>query len=214
MALNDELLTLNQKIKYYTFETFKDIPSEPGVYVWFYPLRIKDRNIDLFIDEVNYVFNFNINENGEYCPKAEVNLGWKNYSIETKYRQVAKSASFIKSWGKLFIDAAKTGDKKDLEELKKVIFISSVFMPPLYIGKATDLFTRCQQHIVGSSKENNTFNKRYNDYAKRKNLSCKDVEGLIFACISTKTFGLTGEKYENLIERILMNLIKPIYSIK
>ena len=214
MSLNDELLTLNDKIKYYTFETFNSIPAEPGVYAWFYPLRLKTRELSDFIEEINLILNFCDSEKFKTKPQAEVNLGWRNYLIETKFKNIDSKAGFLKEWENLFIEASKTGNHKAIEEIKKIIFISSVFMPPLYIGKATNLHDRCQQHVEGSSNNCNIFHNRFREFTKQKNMSCRNIEDLIFACISTKKFDIEDGKYENLIERILMNLVKPVFSIR
>ncbi len=214
VALNDELLDLNKKIKYYTFETFNNVPSESGVYAWFYPLRLKNRELKAFIDEIDLVFNFCTDGNETGKPRADVNMGWRKYSLETEFKEISKTSSFIEEWRQLFINAAKSGDSNDIEELKKIIFISSIFMPPLYIGKATNLFDRCQGHISGTKDESNIFHHRFKNYTTTHKMSCRNVEDLILACISTKQFNLNEKKYESLVERILMNLIKPIYSLR
>jgi hypothetical protein len=215
MALNDELLNLHEKLKYYSLETFKNIPPEPGVYAWLYPLRIKNRELKSFIEEINLVFNFYHDGGEEKKPKAEVDLGWRKYSIETDFKEISNSSSFLNEWKDLWLKAAETGEKNDIDKLQKIIFISSIFMPPLYIGKAIDLNVRCQQHIVGKSNiKENVFHNRFKNFATTHKLSCRNIEDLVFACISTKTFQLEEKKYENLIEKILMNLIKPIYSVR
>jgi hypothetical protein len=215
MALNDELLTINEKIKYFSLETFNEVPDEPGIYAWFYPLRLKGRELRDFIEDINLVFNFYHDGKEIKESKAVVNMGWKKFSLGTGYKPVSNYSSFIKKWEELYIDSTKTDSSlRDIKELKKVIFISSIFMPPLYIGKAKDLNYRCQQHIMGTSNEKNVFHNRFRNYAAMHKMSCRNVEDLIFACISTKKFNLEGNKYEELIEQILLNLIKPMYSVK
>jgi len=215
MALNDELLTINDKIKYFSLETFNNVPAEPGIYAWFYPLRLKGRELQDFIEDVNLVFNFYQNGKEIKESKAVFNMGWKKFALETGYKQVSKDSSFIKEWEELCIDSAKTDSAlMDIKELKKIIYISSIFMPPLYIGKATDLHNRCQQHIMGTFNESNVFHNRFRNYAALHKMSCRNIEDLIFACISTKKFNFKDNKYEKLIEQILLNLIKPMYSVK
>jgi len=213
MALNDELLNLHQKLKYYSFETFKDIPPVPGVYAWLYPLRLKDQEVVSFIEEINLVFNFYYDGDEAMQSKADVDMGWRKYSIETEFKEVSKSSTYITQWKKLWLTAAATGDRDDLEGLKKIIFISSIFMPPLYIGKASDLNRRCQEHINGiADKNRNIFHNRFKKFSAFHKTSCRNIEDLIFACINTKAFNIEDKKYESLIEKIIMNLIKPLYS--
>jgi len=214
MALNDELLGLHEKIRYYTYETFKNIPSEPGVYCWFYPLNIRNGELKEFLDEINIIFNFNYDDREKGNSRTEFSMGWRKYSLATEYKNISSSEPFLKKWSTLYIEAALSGDTKDLEGLKKILFISSIFMPPLYIGKAFDLSTRCQQHIIGTTEKDNNFHNRYKNYTKLHKTSYRNVEELIFACISTKQFNLDDKKYEDLIEKMLMKLVKPIYSIK
>lgn len=214
MGLNDELLRLHENIRYYSLGTFNNIPSEPGVYAWFYPLRIKNRELKEFIDEISTIFNFNCDESGEYKEYDEFKMGWRRYSLKTGFKELKEDESFLNRWKELYNNAATKGDYNDIEELKKIIFISSIFMPPLYIGKATDLSTRCQQHILGTTSKINNFHHRFRTYTKCNNMSCRNVEELIFACVSTKQFNLNNKKYEELVESILMKLVKPAFSIK
>ena len=171
MALNDELLRLHEKVRYYSFETFKNTPSEPGVYCWLYPLRLKGCDLKDFIDEINIIFNFNYDDSKKGEPNTKFNMGWRSYALSREYKKINSSAPFIKKWEKLYKNAALSGDAIDLDELKKIMFISSVFMPPLYIGKASDLSIRCQQHIVGTTDDKNNFHNRFKNYAKIHNTS-------------------------------------------
>jgi hypothetical protein len=214
MSLNDELLSLDKKIKYYTLETFQNIPAEPGVYAWFYPLRLQGTDLARLIEEVNFVFNF-CHENSESL-NSSVNfrMGWRDYFLKTELRKLSDSSALIKDWNKFLEKQSDSDDSLEIIQAKKIIFIASVMMPPLYIGKTVDLHSRCFQHILGNG-ENNIFHNRFERYVSSNNrISCRGVEELIFACISTKQFGLDDKNYETLFEGILMNLIKPIFSIK
>lgn len=213
MSLNDELLNLDKKIKYYNLETFKNIPSESGVYAWFYPLRIQGTDLMRLIEDVNFIFNF-CHDSSDNNPKINFSMGWKNCFFETEFKKLSEESALLKSWEDLVNDNLDNEKSQIISEMKKIIFISSVFMPPLYVGKTINLHSRCYQHILGNG-DNNIFHNRFKKHtSKNKKISCKEVEDLFFACISTKQFGLDGSNYEGLFEQILMNLIKPIFSVK
>lgn len=214
MSLNDELLSLDKKIKYYTLETFKNVPAESGVYAWFYPLRLQGTDLARLIDEVNFVFNFCHDNPESLNSSVSFQMGWRNYVLESELKRLNDSSSLINSWNKFLENQTDDLDSLEIVQAKKIIFIASVMMPPLYIGKTIDLHSRCFQHILGNG-ENNTFHNRFKRYVSNNNrISCREVEDLIFACISTKQFGLDDKNYESLFEKILMNLVKPIFSIR
>jgi hypothetical protein len=218
MSLNDELLSLDKKLKYYTLETFKDVPIEPGIYAWFYPLRIIDDNLNQLVEEINFIFNFNHDSESEDTAKTETEMGWRKYTVETKFTEISKNHSLFSSWNSFIEEYTSQQEYLDdcekFNDLKRIIFVSSIFLPPLYIGKTNNLNRRCREHVDGIGSDN-VFHRRYNEYAsKHLQVKCKYVGQLIFGCISTKVFDNLPENNEQLIEQILMNLIKPIFSIK
>ena len=72
MRLNDVWLNVNKEIGFYTKETFERIPDGPGVYAWFYPLRITTEDPYQFIREVNLILNYDSNVNGKPSKKKWV----------------------------------------------------------------------------------------------------------------------------------------------
>lgn len=214
MSLNDQLLSLDTKVRYYTIDNFDRIPSEPGVYAWFYPLRIRGAKLEALINEVNFIFNF-CRENPESLEaKVDFKMGWRDYSLESKLDEHFLEPSQKRLWDKILESTNNEHCPHDLEQVKKIVFISSIFMPPLYIGKTCDLFRRCSEHVMGGGDRNSFYN-RFKKYVSLKDeIGCKTVGDLIFACISTKNFGLENKGYEDLFEDILMNLVKPVFSIR
>ncbi|MCF8001393.1 MAG: hypothetical protein K9K32_00490 [Halanaerobiales bacterium] len=214
MGLNDQLLRLNEKINYYTFETFNEIPAQPGVYAWFYPLRIRTNKIDSFINDISNVFNFYWDTENNKVAERSVSgeIGWRRYEFKTMLKKINENSKVVDKWKEMHSNP-KERSKKEIDEIKKIVFISSIFMPPLYIGKSNNLYNRCQQHVRGGNENDSSFHNRFEKYAEDKNLSHNTVQQLIFACIRTGDFKLEND-YENLIETILIKSIKPIYSIK
>lgn len=218
MSLNDELLGLDKKIKYYSLETFKDVPSDPGVYAWFYPLRIIETDLPRLVNEINFIFNFNHDSTSGGNSKMVGSLGWRDYTLETKFKELSTTSSLFSAWNKYISKYSLKDevyeDSVEIKELKRIIFISSVFLPPLYIGKTNDLHRRCSEHILGSA-DSNSFHNRFKKHVEyNNNVNCRDVEDLLFACINTRDFNNLPDENEVLVESILMNLIKPIFSLK
>lgn len=218
MSLNDELLGLDEKIKYYSFETFKNVPSDPGVYAWFYPLRIIGTDLSGLVDEVNFIFNFNHDSATDGNSKIVSSLGWRDYSLETKFKELEVTSSLYSMWDTYVSQYSENCEfienSKEIKDLKRIIFTSSVFLPPLYIGKTNNLHRRCDEHISGSP-DINSFHNRFKKHVEyNNNVNCRDVEDLLFACINTRDFNNLPDENEVLVESILMNLIKPIFSLK
>jgi hypothetical protein len=218
MSLNDELLGLDKKIKYYSLETFKDVPSDPGVYAWFYPLRIIGTDMLRLVDEINFIFNFNHDSASGGNSKMVGSLGWRDYTLETKFTELSTTSSLFAMWNDYISKYSSKDefpeDSEEVKELKRIIFISSVFLPPLYIGKTNDLHRRCFEHILGSA-DSNSFHNRFKKHVEyNKDASCRGIEDLLFACINTRDFSSLPQENEELIEKILMNLVKPIFSLK
>jgi len=207
LRLNDIWRNVGNEISFFTEETFKDIPSVSGVYAWFYPLRLTTKNIDEFINEVQLVLNYDCDSNGSPSRENSIKFGWdiihqkidfapKNYDLN----------SFRHIWQKI------ANDQDKFDNFRKVIMRASILLTPLYVGKASNLKLRCQQHINGTAKDNN-FNARYENYAQKLNISSKSVKDLLFVILKTDEKGDVSTESEKLVEAVLKNLIKPKYSI-
>lgn len=216
MALNDELNFIHDKIKYYTSDTYHQIPSKPGVYAWFYPLRLKNSDMHGFIEDINKVNDFIMDNKIDSDGIYHFPVGWNDYKFSKEHQPLNDSKDFIQDWKRLYDYAMKTGNHEEVNNIKKIIFLSSILAKPLYVGKSNNLNKRCQQHINGQESDKNTFHNRFCKYAEKKGLRLNRVDDLIFACIITKNFETEylSENCESMIERILINLIKPIYSLR
>lgn len=216
MGLNDELRFINEKVKYYTFENYSKVPSQPGVYAWFYPFRIKNSDMHSFVEDINKVNDFVTNKENIYCPNVEFSAGWNDYQFSNTHKPINGSKDFISEWEDLYNKAIISGDFKDVDNIKKIIFLSSILMKPLYVGKSKNLNRRCQEHLSNNKSDSNSFHNRFCEFALGKNLHCKRIDDLIFTCIVTTDFenNYQSSKSEEMIERILINIIKPIYSMR
>jgi len=213
MPLNDVWLNVNKEIGFYTKETFEKIPDGPGVYAWFYPLRIITKDPYQFIREVNLILNYDSHINGKPSNKGLLEFKWEtiDFNLEINFKE-PNLESFLEIWQNA------TESEASFDQLRRIIMKASIFMPPLYVGKTIRLRKRSLEHITGNDGKNN-FNSRYNDFARKNKIQFDKVKDLLFVCIRTKeeTKGESQadiEDLESLVEAIMKNLSKPIYSEK
>ena len=206
IRLNDLWRSVNNEIGFYTSETFKNIPSIPGVYAWFYPLRIVTKDLYKFIHEVDVVLNYDCDTKGIPRKGTSINFSWDTIfqTVEIQTKTIDLS-SFERIWNEL------VSEENEFDELRKVVMRASIFLPPLYVGKTNNLNNRCQQHINGTADDNN-FHKRFEDYASLNNSTAKKISDLLFVAIKTRVENQHNIKNEGLIEAILKYFTKPKYS--
>ena len=179
MRLNDVWLNVNKEIGFYTKETFEKIPDVPGVYAWFYPLRILTKNPYEFIREVNLILNYDSSVNGKPSKRELVEFKWETIDLSLDINSKEPDLdNFMEIWEK----AAESETKFD--QLRKLIMRASIFMTPLYVGKTVQLRRRCFEHITGNDGKNN-FNKRYSGFAEKNNIRFNSINDLLFVCVRT-----------------------------
>lgn len=207
IRLNDVWRNVNKEIGFYTNETFEAVPSSPGVYAWFYPLRITSENLNDFIEEVQLVLNYDCRKQGKLWRETTIDIGWDELfqRIEFKVKKDIFNSELTKIWSDTYQNRA------EFDELRKVIMRASIFLPPLYVGKTKNLKTRCFQHINGRNDDNN-FHTRFEKYAIKNNTNNRRVSDLLFVSIQTKDESAQSTRTEELVELILKHLSKPKYS--
>lgn len=210
MQLNDVWNKANLQIGFYTTNNFHRVPNSPGVYAWFYPLRITTTDIEEFLNQVKVVLNYDSLSLGNPKYTTNLNFNWEKIELTAEVKDSIFPINTIKSsWDSL---CKPPRDEKKFEEFRKIIMRSSILLPPLYVGKTTNLFNRCHQHINGNGSTNN-FHNRFSNYTKDiPNVSAKKVSELLFVCIQTEEISGPAQDIERLIETILMLLAKPKYS--
>jgi hypothetical protein len=205
MSLNDIWRNVSSEIGFFTKETFDDVPVYPGIYAWFFPLRITTQDVDEFLRQVSTIFNYDSQVEGKPLANTNFQLGWNQLSQTLTVENMETNLAELKKVWELY-----SRDKEEFDELRNVIMRSSIFIPPLYVGKSNNLRRRCFEHINGTKKGKN-FHQRYQDYALQNKIPACKVSDLLFVCI--KTFK-TKLKLEDLIEKIMLSLSKPAYSKK
>lgn len=229
MGLNDELRSVDNSVKYFCSDNFNDVPNDGGIYAWFYPIKIRQASkIEDLIEEIEKIYNFNkigtTKDEAEKCygyvngePAADLKLGWKKFTMKKQIESV-QGKGFVKKFKKLQDDSIRAtsetidGKKKDYDKLKRLTFISSFFSPPLYLGKSKNLNQRCQEHINGGTD----FAVRYKKYAKENDVYYDEVQVLTLGCIPINKGDVEGNygDFLDIYEKIVMNILKPPFSIK
>lgn len=145
MGLNDIWRNVSKEIGFYTKETFQNVPAVPGVYAWFYPLRILTKDANAFVNEVNAVLNYDSGSRGVPKLQSIFTFKWEQVAVDLEFgNRQFEMQKFEDLWN-VIID-----DEKRFELLRQSIMKASIFMPPLYVGKTVNLNTRCGQHVEGT----------------------------------------------------------------
>jgi|APSaa5957512535_1039671.scaffolds.fasta_scaffold09611_4 hypothetical protein len=220
MSMNDVWRDISKYINVYTSENFDDVPSKPGVYAWYYPIKVPSKDISDLSLELASILDYDSAIQDSVSGSADVKFNWKTTKVKiSEESNVKLKPSSKKTWGELI------PDEELYVDFRKVLLASSILMPPLYIGKTNNLLRRCIEHRKGSgsSEDKNEFHTRFEEYTKTKilengkNFYTNEVEDLIFVCIRASASSLDDNKengIEELLENILQVIAKPPYSRK
>ena len=199
------------RLGFYTKETRDLIPEASGWYAWFVPLWIYCDDFDSFVHTVNGLFDY------EQVPKRQVDVSFNWESVRLCLRRGARPAKtdsrIARTWSELILrDDAK-------HALQQTLLEASLLMPPLYVGRTSNLRYRYLQHIKLRSGDENDFHSRFSAHATSVDLKI-GVSDLLYVCIETPAglrayFGDSDESDVNkLVERLLMRLCRPPFSIR
>ena len=179
MATNDVLDDLSRHVMVFWERTFPSVPDVPGVYAWYYPLRIRSPVLGDLIDEINTVFSFDSLMRGRAEGEATIELCWRTLGLHVgeSPRHVKLPPKLVDTWDSLIGDIESEG----CQRFRRSLLASSILLPPLYVGKTSSLQLRCHQHIRGAGDTG--FHDRFETFAAAKRLHSTRVESLLFACV-------------------------------
>ena len=205
MATNDVFRDLTKHIGVFWEDTFDQVPDEPGIYAWYYPLRIVSLELDMLLRELTSVFNFDSTVKGPVAWQSDVTLCWRTVHLEAREaaRHQGLSGALTDRWNSLVNHEAA------FATFRQHLLAASILLPPLYIGKAERLQTRCFQHIRGNN--DNGFHSRFETFAKANSLASPRVEKLIFACV--RVAKATAQQPEESPEGSTARLLESILQL-
>lgn len=209
--LDDIWYSINSHIGFYTRQNFDRVPDCPGIYAWYYPLRISSRDIDSFIREVQTVLSYDAKTGDVPEGRAKIEFAWTHNDLLLTVlpREGALSEDLSQIW-KLYAN-----DDRKFQFLRGVMMKATLLMPPLYVGKTNSLRRRLNEHISGTGSDND-FHIRFTRFASKNNTSSREVSDLLFLCIRTldPEEAEPHQELETLVEEIMKRLCRPPYSVR
>ena len=210
--LNDVFRNLGNSVGVFWKGRFDRVPASPGVYAWFYPLRINSYNLEDFVGEVHRIQSFDAVCRGEAVANLKHYFAWRTVGLRLKVtpRKFTLPPGVEDSWDRIVQDPDR------FERLRRVVLRSTILMPPLYVGKTVNLNVRCQEHIHGTGKGD--FHTRFESFAEGVRTPCRRVSDLLFFCVETDEVVPTDDPdrvpLEDVVEEILKFTCNPVYSVK
>jgi hypothetical protein len=202
---------VGQRIGFFTKETSALIPEGPGCYAWFLPLWIYTQNLSVLLQLVERILLYDPETGSLSEKRIPLTLNWDVLSLEVRRLAAAEpSAHLQEQWSRVM----STPETRAVFE--RSLMEASIFMPPLYVGKADSLRDRYLQHVEGRGTGLNTFHRRFTEFARREDISLS-LSDLLFVCVETpvEENRLLRELGMNeLLEQLLMQLCRPPFSIR
>lgn len=149
---------------------------------------------------------------GSYSDEqVSCNLNWDEIHLHVRRTPTAAITPALRQlWEKTITKPQKRG------VLERALMEATIFMPPLYVGKANNLQRRYWQHVNGTATDANSFHKRFSEFVVGHDIMLA-VSDLLFVCIGT-TFDedsrLERLGINELVEQLLMRLCRPPFSIR
>lgn len=190
-----------------TENDISEISELPGVYSWYYPLKIRTNNLLGFLDEIKYVFSYDSKSDGFPLQSQNIEFTWEKISLEIrkylKDSDIKNNSNFQNTWKNI------TNDNQRLDNFRLALYKTSILMPPLYVGKAKNVAARIREHLAGGTGLAKRYNKFISQYSgKEENLLYKNLKDLLVSVVYLKN----DEEDELLLENILKFIARPSYG--
>jgi len=201
---------ISRRVRFFTKENADQIPDAPGIYAWFLPLwRLQDE-CELFVRGIQDIFFYDASgPENQPLATAEASFHWERASVSVaRGPKTGVTTELNSAWQAAMSDPTKR------TAVETAVMEASIFMPPLYVGKADNLLARYQGHIRPSP--GNSFNARFTAFAKERQLRLR-VTDLLFGCIEARPADRDlwrNEQLNWLIEQLLIRLCRPPFSIR
>ena len=202
------LTSVDGRLGFYTQETKDLIPQQPGCYAWFLPLWIYRPDLASLMTAVGDIYGYQ--RKPEKLVSADFNWHSVSMRIRSDIPAAQTSADLHDTWDQI------VADDEAKAALQQLLLEASILMPPLYVGRTTNLKVRYLQHLT-ETRGKNDFHSRFKECIARSNITLS-VGELLFACVRTQNdLGRKLEQFHNvelLVEQILMQFCRPPFSLR
>jgi hypothetical protein len=125
MALDDVWRDIGSRLHIHWKGRFDYVPFKPGIYAWFYPLRLTSYSLDDFVAELNTVLAFDARSGGTAERALSTEIGWETIGVQVTKDPL--SPDFSKRlrdvWGAIIADDEK------YHAFRRDLMRASLFMP-------------------------------------------------------------------------------------
>src|SRR5688572_11717619 len=100
MGLDDVWKTIDTSLGAFWKGRFDQIPQAPGIYAWFYPLRVSSLDFDTFLAETRAVHLYEAREQSTPRAAGTSRLGWSElrFGVELANPAVAPHPNIRAVW--------------------------------------------------------------------------------------------------------------------
>jgi hypothetical protein len=213
LTLDDIWMRLTtEDIGFFPYRRRDKIPTVPGVYAWFFPLRLGSDPRELLC-LYRKVATYDAGCLGAAkWSHGGAGFRWDPLTVEVgRNDQVQLGQAGAKNWY-----AISEGPQSVRNRFKQALFVSTMFSRPLYVGLTNNLSRRYNEHIAGRGEENN-FHSRFNGYMRELKEGIT-LEQLLFACVplrkSREEPSEMSDEQISLLEEMLKIICQPVFDDK
>ena len=213
LTLDDIWMRLTtEDIGFFPYRRRDKIPTIPGVYAWFLPLRLGKHPQDL-LSSYRKISAYDAGCLGA-AKWSTNNAGfrWDPLSVQVNRNTAVQLADVgRKGW-----DVICGAPDHVKERFRQALFVSTIFSRPLYVGLTSNLSRRYNDHLVGVTGKND-FHNRFVNYMAQIGEAIT-IEQLLFACVPIRTLDGAAEDLSDeqvaLLEEMLKIICQPVFDDK
>jgi len=187
------------------------IPTVPGVYAWFLPLRV-NKGPDELLSLYRNISAYDAGCRGlAKWSTQDAGFRWDPLSVEvSRGVSVQLPPAAQQYW------SAISADLVVRDVFRQALFTATIFSRPLYVGLTNNLSRRYHNHLSGAPGQND-FHSRFTDYMKAIG-EALTLEQLLFACVPIRRSNdhnadMTEEQIA-LLESMLKVICQPVFGDK
>ena len=204
------LTSVDGLLGFYTKDTQHAIPDSPGCYAWFLPLWLYSTDLDELLRLVRGLLDYDRHQEKH----TEVPFQWDSIALRLRHVATLNAGDKVRTTWKRVM-----ADDRAKNILQDTLMKASLFMPPLYVGRTSNLRDRYLQHTSTRPNDRNDFRLRFRTWVDALELPLS-VSDLLFVSVGTQSdlsqvlTDLAPDDAELLIEQILMQFCRPPFSLR